>query len=47
MKFREVRVERVLLCVDGCEDVTMGDKKPKAYIFIENAGAQFNLLPDA
>jgi hypothetical protein len=27
--------------------VTTGDKKPKAYTFIKNAGPQFNLLPDA
>jgi hypothetical protein len=29
------------------EDVTMGDKKPKAYTFTKNAGPQFHLLPDA
>jgi hypothetical protein len=32
--------------VDGWEDVTMGNKKPKAYTFTKNAGSQFNLLPD-
>jgi hypothetical protein len=26
---------------------TMGDKKPKAYTVIKNAGPQVNLLPDA
>jgi hypothetical protein len=33
--------------VDGWEEVTMGDKKLKAYKFTKNAGPQFNLLPDA
>jgi hypothetical protein len=33
--------------VDGWEDMTVGDKKPKAYTFTKNAGPQFNLLPDA
>jgi hypothetical protein len=42
-----VRVKQVLLGVDGCNDVTMGNKKPKAYAFIKNGGPQFNLLPDA
>jgi hypothetical protein len=37
----------VLLRVDGCEDVTKANKKPKAYTFIKNAGPQFNLVPDA
>jgi hypothetical protein len=37
----------VLLSVDGWEDVKMGDKKPKEYIFTKNAGPRFNLLPDA
>jgi hypothetical protein len=32
---------------DGWEDLTMGDKKPKAYTFPKNAGLQFNLLPGA
>jgi hypothetical protein len=40
-------VKEVLLRIDGCEDMTMGDKKPKAYIFLKNAETQFNLLPDA
>jgi hypothetical protein len=40
-------VKQVLLCVDGLEDVTMGDKNPKACTFTKNAGPQFNLLPDA
>jgi hypothetical protein len=35
------------LVVDGWEDVTMGDKKPKAYTFTKKAGSQLNLLPDA
>jgi hypothetical protein len=33
--------------VDGWEEVTMGDKEPKAYTFTKNVGPQFNLLPDA
>jgi hypothetical protein len=40
-------VKQVLLHVDGWEDWTVGDKKPKAYTFTKNAGPQFNLLPDA
>jgi hypothetical protein len=42
-----MRVKLVLLHVDGWEDVTMGDKKPKAYTFTKKAWPQFNLLPDA
>jgi hypothetical protein len=33
--------------VDGWKEVTMGDKKPKAYTFTKNAGPQFNFLPGA
>jgi hypothetical protein len=50
MKCQKVRVRvrvKEILRVDGYEDVTMGDKKPKAYIFNKNAGSQFNRLPDA
>jgi hypothetical protein len=34
-------------CIDGWEDVTMGDKKINAYTITKNAGPQFHLLPDA
>jgi hypothetical protein len=40
---RETRV----VCIDGWEDITMGDKNPNAYTFTKNAGPQFRLLPDA
>jgi hypothetical protein len=33
--------------VDGWEDVTMSDKKPKTYTFTKNSGPQFNFLPHA
>jgi hypothetical protein len=33
--------------IDGWKDVTLGDKKPKAYTFNKNVGPQFNLLPGA
>jgi hypothetical protein len=46
-KCRREREREVLLCVDGWEDVTMVDKRPKAYTFTNNAGPQFSLLPDA
>jgi hypothetical protein len=46
-KCRKVRVKQVLLHVDGWEDVTVGDKKPKAYTFTKNARLHLNLLPDA
>jgi hypothetical protein len=36
-----------VLHVDGWEDVTRDDKKPKAYTFNKNAGPQFNFLPEA
>jgi hypothetical protein len=39
--------ETSVLLISGWEDVTMCDKKPKAYTFTKNAGTQFNLLPDA
>jgi hypothetical protein len=35
------------VCTDGWEDVTVRDKKPKAYTFSKDAGPQFHLLPDA
>jgi hypothetical protein len=34
-------------CIDGWEDVTMGDKKLNAYTFTKIAGPQFHLLPAA
>jgi hypothetical protein len=37
----------MLLHVDGWEDMTMGGKRPKAYMFTNNAGPQFSLLPAA
>jgi hypothetical protein len=43
----ESESETSVLCVDGWEDVTVHNKKPKAYAFTKNAGPQFNLLPDA
>jgi hypothetical protein len=36
-----------VLCIDGWEDVTMGDKKLSTYTFTKNAGLQFYLLSDA
>jgi hypothetical protein len=41
------RVKQVLLPADRREDITMGDKKPKAYTFTKNARPKFNLLPHA
>jgi hypothetical protein len=35
-----------IVCTDGWEDVTLADKKLKAYTFSKNAGPQFHLLPD-
>jgi hypothetical protein len=32
---------------DRWEDMSVGDKKPKAYKFTKNVGPQFNLLPHA
>jgi hypothetical protein len=46
-KCRKVRGVKRVLRVDGWEDVTMSDQKPKAYTFTKNAWPQFNLLPDA
>jgi hypothetical protein len=43
----ECESESSVVRIDGWEDVMVGDKKPKAYTFTENAGPQFNLLPDA
>jgi hypothetical protein len=43
----ESESETSVVRVDGWEDITMGDKKPKAYTFTKNAGPQFNFLPDA
>jgi hypothetical protein len=39
--------ETSVACIDGREDVTMGNKKLNAYTFTKNAGPQFHLLPDA
>jgi hypothetical protein len=44
---RECESETSVVHFGGLEDVTMGDKKPKAYTFTKNAWPQFNLLPDA
>jgi hypothetical protein len=43
----KARVKQVLMRVDDWEDMTVGYKKPEAYIFTKNAGPQFNLLQDA
>jgi hypothetical protein len=43
----ECESETSIACIDGWEDVTMGDKKLNAYTFTKNAGPQFHLLPDA
>jgi hypothetical protein len=43
----ECESETSVACIDGWEDVTMGDKKLNAYAFTKNAGPQFHLLPDA
>jgi hypothetical protein len=43
----ECESETSVACIDGWEDVTMGDKKLNAYTFTKNAGPQFHLLPDA
>jgi hypothetical protein len=39
--------ETSAVCIDGWEDVTMGNKKLNAYTFTKNAGPQFHLPPDA
>jgi hypothetical protein len=38
--------ETSVVCIDGWEDFTKGDKKLNAYTFTKNAGPQFH-LPDA
>jgi hypothetical protein len=43
----ECESETSVACIDGWEDVTIGDKKLNTYIFTKNAGPQFPLLPDA
>jgi hypothetical protein len=43
----ECESETSVVCIDAWENVTMGDKKPKAYTFTTKTGSQFNLLPDA
>jgi hypothetical protein len=43
----ECESETSVVCIDGWENVTMGDKKPNTYTFTKNAGPQFHLLPDA
>jgi hypothetical protein len=43
----ECESETSVVCIDGWEDVTMGDKKPNANTFTKNARPQFHLLPDA
>jgi hypothetical protein len=42
----ECESETSVVCIDGWEDVTMGDKKLNAYTFTKDAGPQFHLLPD-
>jgi hypothetical protein len=42
----ESESETSVVYVDGCKDVTMGDKNPKTYTFTQNAGPQLNLLRD-
>jgi hypothetical protein len=41
----ECESETSVVCIDGWEDVTMGDKL-NAYTFTKNAGPQFHLLPE-
>jgi hypothetical protein len=43
----EFESETSVACIDGWEDITMGDKKLNTYTFTKNAGPQFCLLPDA
>jgi Ni2+-binding GTPase involved in maturation of urease and hydrogenase len=43
----ECESETNVVHIYGLEDMTVDDKKPKAYTFTENAGPQLNLLPDA
>jgi hypothetical protein len=42
----ECESETSVTCIDGWEDVMMGDKKLNAYTFTKNAGPQFQLLPN-
>jgi hypothetical protein len=39
--------ETSIVCINGLEDVIMGDKKLNEYTFPKNAWPQFHLLPDA
>jgi hypothetical protein len=43
----ECESETRVACIDGWEDVTMGNTKFNTYTFTKNAGPQFHLLPDA
>jgi hypothetical protein len=43
----ECESETSVACIDGWEDITMGDKKLNTYTLTKNAGSQFHLLPDA
>jgi hypothetical protein len=43
----ECESETSVVCIDGWEDVMMGDKKLNAHTFSKNAGPQCHLLPDA
>jgi hypothetical protein len=43
----ECESETSVACIDGWEDVTIGDKKLNTYTFTKNAGTQFHILPDA
>jgi hypothetical protein len=42
----ECESETSVACIDGWEDVAMGDKKLNVYAFTKNAGPQFHLIPD-
>jgi hypothetical protein len=43
----ECESETSAACIDGWENVMMGDKKLNAYTSTKTAGPQFHLLPDA
>jgi hypothetical protein len=43
----ECESETSVVCINGWEDVMMGNKEPNAYTFTKNAGPQFHLLPYA
>jgi hypothetical protein len=43
----EYESETSVACIDGWQDVTMGDKILNAYTFTKNAWPQFHLLSDA